>query len=282
MIYEKFEGNSASVCIENIDSNDPYIKIGAKAFLSCKNVYEIKLPDTIDEIGAWAFAHMKELKKIIVPARKMSIGKDAFLDCDSLKEVAVYPDNSNNSGLSFLLASCITVLKANDLLDFEMVSEQGEAWYELYDRELINYIHQSDDRGFQPVIVGWFNDEGEEEQLSRYIKKVRADKINLSFLRLKYDSYIENSTKESLLEYLRTQINQSDSSDNSTWRILRDILADDIQYVKLAVTNELLSDELKSELIRYLNNKNASTEIVAYLVQSIRGNDSNIDAQFEL
>ena len=110
MIYEKYEGNNISVQIENVDERNPYTGIGAKAFLSCKNVYEIMLPDTICEIGAWAFAHMKELKRINVPAKKISFGKDVFLDCDNLTEIIVYPDESGNQGLSCLLASCITIL----------------------------------------------------------------------------------------------------------------------------------------------------------------------------
>lgn len=282
MIYEKYEGKSASVQIENILDSEPYTSVGAKAFLSCKNVYEIKLPDTICEIGAWAFAHMRDLKRIIVPAKKISIGKDAFLNCDNLSEIIVYPDETNTDGLSYLLATCITILRSYELLDFEMVTKQTRVWCEIYDRELLKYICSPDDRGFQPVIVGWFNDEGEEDQLNRYIEKAKANKISLNFLRLKYDTYINDNTKETLLAYLRKQIKQLENGNNSTWEILRDILAFDIQYVKIAVTDGLLSDELVLKLISYLNSSNASTEIVAYLLQSISEKNKNIDQQFEL
>lgn len=278
MIYKKFEGNSASVQIENIDEKDPYTGIGAKAFLSCKDVYEIRLPDTVCEIGNWAFAHMKELKRIIVPANNIAIGKDAFLDCDNLKEVVVYPVDFEESRLSYLMASCITVLKSDRLLDFKLAAEQNNVWSKLYDEELLYFISQDDAANFQPVIVGWFNDEGEEEQLQRYVKKVKSDKINICFLRLKYDSHMEDKTREMLLTYIKKHINPS----GDTWEIIKHILSSDIEYTKLVVNNGLLNDELISELISFFNSNNASTEIVAYLVMSITGNNESIDKQFEL
>ena len=282
MIYEKYNGSGVSVNIENVSESDPYTEVGAKAFLSCKDVYEIKLPETICKINDWAFAHMKELKRITIPAGKISIGKDVFLDCNNLKEIVVYPDNSNNSGAPFLLASCITVLNAPELLDFDMAANQNDAWCELYDKKLVHYICQNDEIGFQPVIVGWFNDEGEEEQLTRYIEKTKSYKIRLSFLRLKYDANIDELAKETFLSYLKKQIKLLDDGDDLVWSILRELLSDDIQYAKLAVTNDLLGEELILRLIKYLNDNNASTEISAYLLLSLNGNNKNIDQQFEL
>jgi len=282
MIYSKYEGDSVQIHIENMEDGDPYTVIGAKAFLSCKNVYEVKLPETICEIRDWAFAHMKELKRLIFPAKEISIGKDVFLDCDNLKEVIVYPDESNNPGLAELLATCITILKSNNLLDFKMSSEHNDVWCENYDRELMNYVNQNNRAGFQPVIVGWFNDEGEEEQLQRYIEKVISDKIRLCFLRLKYNMHISDNTRKALIGFLKNRIQESENRDSFSWAIIRDILSEDIQYVKLAISNNLLNEELILELIEYLNENNSSTEIVAYLVLSLNGKSINIDQQFEL
>ena len=282
MIYDKYEGNTASVHIENVDEKDPYTSIGAKAFLSCKNVYEIKLPATILEIGDWAFAHMKELKRIIVPAEKISIGKAAFLDCDSLEEIVVSPDDSGNQGLPFLLASCITILKASALLDFSLAAKENELWCKKYDESLLEFVKQSDEKDFQPVIVGWFNDEGEEEQLERFIEKVKADKLKLSLLRLKYDYYISDETKTTLLSYLENQIIKIQDYECTSWKILRKVLAEDIQYVKLCVSNDLLSEELILELIKYFNDNNVSAEIVSFLVSSLTGRSKGIEEQFEL
>lgn len=281
MIYKKYEGTNVSVIIENIDANDPYTEVGNKAFLSCKNVAEIKLPDTISVIGDWAFAHMKGLRRIEVPAKSIAIGKDAFLDCDSLKDIIVYPDASGNPGLSALLATCITVLKASELLDFKMSAENNDKWCELYDSVLLNYICQADEKDFQMVIVGWFNDEAEEEQLSRHIERTKTNKINLSFLRLKHDTHIKESTRESLVSYLKNQVGNSDS-DNLSWHIIKDTISEDIQYAKVAVANSLLNESQTLELIKYLNDKNANPEIAAYLITSISGVEKNVEDQFAL
>lgn len=282
MIYDKYEGNTVSVRIENIDDKNPYTAIGAKAFLSCKNIYEIELPETIHEIGDWAFAHMKELKRIIVPAEKISIGKAAFLDCDNLEEIVVYPDDSGNQGLSFLLASCITILKASTLLDFNMAAKDNKQWCEYYDKALLDFVYQADEKDFQPVIVGWFNDEGEEEQLARFVEKVKSDKTKLSLLRLKYDSNIADETKAALLSYLRKQIDKIHDYESFEWEILREELSGDIQYVKICVANDLLSGDLILELIKYLNDNNISAETVSFLVLSLNEKSKNIDQQFEL
>ena len=152
----------------------------------------------------------------------------------------------------------------------------------MYDRELVRFISQTDDMGFQPVMVGWFNDEGEDVQLQRHIRKSKENKIKLSFLRLKNDAYVKSDTKETILAYLRSQIKQLDEGDDLAWEILRDVLAQDLQYAKLAVANELLDEELLLKLIKYLNDNNASTELVAHLVLALEEKNENIDKQFDL
>lgn len=281
MIYEKYTNNNVLAHIENINDNNPYTAIGNKAFLSCKNVYEIKLPDTICEIGDWAFAHMKDLKKIIVPSRKISIGRDAFLDCNNLQEIVIYPDNSCNKGLSYLLASCVTILKSYELVDFEIASNQNEKWCRLYDEELLRYIKQPDDRGFQPFIVGWFNDEGEEEQLASYIEKEKNAKISLCFLRLKYNNHLNDNMKNEFISYINNKLEKGKDETNTCWIFFRDNLSDDIQYVKIAAENNMFDSESKTELITYINKRNGNPEIAAYLL-ALTEEKKTIEQIFEL
>ncbi|MDO4187491.1 MAG: leucine-rich repeat protein [Lachnospiraceae bacterium] len=280
MIYKKLDNSSVSVHIENKDNSDPYTAIGNKAFLSCKDVYEIKLPDTICKIGDWAFAHMKELKKIIVPSNEISIGRDAFLDCNNLVEIVIYPDDSKNKGLPYLLASCITYLNVYDLLDFKMAAVSNEKWCEKYDTELLRFISLPDDNGFQPFIVGWFNDEGEEEQLNNYIEKKKLDKLKLCFLRLKYNTCLGQETSNQLISYIKTQLECTDA-DCSGWKLFRDELSDDIQYVKTAVENNIIDAELKLEIIKAINKRNGNPEISAYLL-SLEEERESIEQQFKL
>lgn len=280
MIYEKNEKNSAVVSIENTDNNDPYTAIGNKAFLSCKNVCEIRLPDTICEIGDWAFAHMKDLKKIVLPANNISIGREVFLDCNNLEEIVIYPDETGNKGMAYLLASCITILHSYSLLDFKMAAENNQEWCEKYDAELFKFIMKADDSDFKFYIVGWYNDECEEEQLERHIEKTKTEKLMLCFLRLKYDFNMGVKTKTNLVSYIKTRFELSGNED-SAWAIFRDKLSDDIEYVKIAANNDLLNSDLKSELINCINERNGNPEIVAYLL-SLDEDKKSLDQLFEL
>lgn len=279
MIYTKNDRNTIQVRIENTDNDDPYTAIGSKAFLSCKNVCEINLPDTITEIGDWAFAHMKELKKITVPANKMVIGRDAFLDCCSLQEIVISYDSDENTGMSYLLASCITVFNNYELLDFNMVAYDNKSWCSLYDTELISFINQPDEKEFKFIIVGWFNDEPEEEQLRHHIEKVKAEKLRLSFLRLKYDLNCTDENREKLVSYVKGCF--EDTDDDFSWKQFRDKLSDDIQYIIIAMENNLISEDKKLELINHINKRKGNPEIVAYLISSNEITES-MDQLFEL
>ena len=65
------------------------IKLGTKtiarnAFIRCKNLTTITIPNGVTSIGGWAFEHCTNLITIIIPDSVTSIGKQAFLGCESL------------------------------------------------------------------------------------------------------------------------------------------------------------------------------------------------------
>lgn len=272
--------NSAVVRIENIQNEKPYTSIGSKVFLSCKNICEIILPETITSIGDWAFAHMKELKKITLPARRISFGKEVFLDCANLEEIVIYPDETECKGLSYLLASCIRVLNNIELLDFETAVKDNESWCKSYDSVLCSFINAPDENGFKFYIVGWFDDDSEEEQLLQHIKKTKEEKIKICFLRLKYDKYCDDDIKRELASYVRKQFELKDI-DNNAWELFSEELSDDVQIVEAAVKNNIISEDLKLELINCINNRNGNPETVSYLL-SLKDEKKNLDNLFEL
>lgn len=280
MIYTKNEVNKSTVIIENPDEGDSYTAIGSKAFLSCKNVCEIKLPDTIREIGDWAFAHMKELKKIYVPSTRISIGREAFLDCTSLEEIIIDPDETQNKGLSFLLASCVTIFNNYKLLDFELAAKNNTAWSKLYDSELISFINQPDEKDFKFYIVGWFDDDSEEEQLTKYIERIKKEKLKLCFLRLKYDFNCDDLVKNELAGYIKRQFENYDA-DDLAWTLFCEELSDDLKNVQAAVNNDIINEALISELIEYINKRDGNPEAVAYLL-SLLEEKKSLEDLFEL
>ena len=66
--YTKYSGADKEVHLPEQVDGLFMNAIGAKAFLSCKTIEKLWLPDTVRKIGDWAFAHMKNLKEITLPA----------------------------------------------------------------------------------------------------------------------------------------------------------------------------------------------------------------------
>ncbi len=59
------------------------------AFFGCRELKEVKLPDSILSIGIQAFALCKRITEIILPDSVKEIGHHAFRDCRGLKKVVI-------------------------------------------------------------------------------------------------------------------------------------------------------------------------------------------------
>ena len=87
--YTKYSGADKEVHLPEQVDGLFMNAIGAKAFLSCKTIEKLWLPDSIREIGDWAFAHMKNLKEITLPAETITFGKQVFMGREQLTRVHV-------------------------------------------------------------------------------------------------------------------------------------------------------------------------------------------------
>ena len=63
-------------------------KIGDYAFSGCKNLVEIKLPDSVTSIGHWCF-RKSSLKSIVIPDSVTEIGDAAFWECRALEKITI-------------------------------------------------------------------------------------------------------------------------------------------------------------------------------------------------
>ncbi|MBQ9142913.1 MAG: leucine-rich repeat domain-containing protein [Lachnospiraceae bacterium] len=204
MLYEKYMGHDPFVTIES-SAEYPITHIAPKAFLSCKSLQKLTLPDTIEHIGDWAFAHMQKLTDLTLPARPISFGKQVFLDCENLKRIHLTPNTSGNEGLPLLLGAAITILQDMSLLRPEQagVFETHAGWLADFDKAVAAFVKSPDEQGFEPVFYGWFNDEdADSTQLPKYLHKHRSQKLELAFLRLRYDLYLSKPLKALLQGYL--------------------------------------------------------------------------------
>jgi len=274
--------NQKTVSITNND--DPITIIGEKAFLSCKNIQELILPDTISHIEKWAFAHMKELRVLTIPANRITLAKEAFLDCPKLTEIKIIPDHSDNPGLSLFFGTLVGVLSQYSGVETAISSfstlftpdtaasrDHHAEWMSKYDLVIIDYISKPDNDGFKPEIIGWFNAESEDVQQEKYEAERRINKINLLFLRLRYDYLLSNSHRKLLYEYISESLNEN----NEIWELLSNELGKDILNIKIIESSGALTDESRIKLIELLNNSNGNPEVISYLLSKEKSHKSS-------
>lgn len=179
--YEKYTGNGPVADLSDSDITT----IGAKAFLSCREVEKLILPDTLIQAEDWAFAHMKRLKELVLPAKEIQWGKQVFLGCSSLERVTL-SQVSMLPGLSSFLATVFTCF-TDHTPDFlaSLASLDGQkAWLSEYDQMLQDFLEAPDEQGFVPAFIGWFDVEDVDDQKLRYLQERRLLKARLAFQRL--------------------------------------------------------------------------------------------------
>lgn len=89
--YELRRGTAARE-MEHIDiptmyNGKPVVKIGTGAFLNCKNLTSITIPEGITQIGTGAFISCSSLREIHFPSTITEIEKMAFRNCSQLETI---------------------------------------------------------------------------------------------------------------------------------------------------------------------------------------------------
>lgn len=214
--FQKYSGQASEVqLVSSVES--PLITVGSKAFLSCKNVERLYLPDTLEIVENWAFAHMKNLCEITLPAKEICFGKKVFLGCAKLCRVHLSNKSEIQSemhnipvdtyiyeGISYFLASCFKFFPDNSLENLKMAGDRQGQWQWLaeYDEALQVYISRADDYDFQPAFIGWFDVEDVDDQRQHYVLQQKKHKIRLAFQRLLYVERLAAEKAKFLQDYL--------------------------------------------------------------------------------
>lgn len=223
--FEKYNGQASEVQLQS--GQDMLLTvIGVKAFLSCKTIEKLILPDSLERVEDWGFAHMKNLREITLPAGKIDFGKKVFLGCDRLQKVRLIPHKQVNStcgntqssdgmildmdlyeGLPYFLASMFRFFPEKVLENLKTAGDkQGQwEWLARYDEALQTYIQRPDDYDFEPAFIGWFDIEDVDDQKQHYILQQRKHKIRLSFQRLLYDERLSTQSRQCYQEYIRKE-----------------------------------------------------------------------------
>ena len=209
--YEKYNKNDTHVILSPEMEGQPLTVIGTKAFLSCRQVEKLMLPETLEQVEDWAFAHMKGLQEISFPAKEILFGKKVFLGCDALQKVILTfggrPVQGQYEGIPYFLASVFRLSMDGIHGELSNLCLAGDAegqwqWLALYDEALGVYLMRSDDYDFEPAFIGWFDVEDVDDQRIGYITEQKKKKIALALKRLLYPERISAETKTKLGQYL--------------------------------------------------------------------------------
>lgn len=201
--YESYKGNDVYVTLPDLKEGLPLTVIGAKAFLNCRTVERLELPDTLKQVEDWGFAHMKNLKELVFPPRDICFGKKVFLGCDSLQRIFLRGVEEQYEGIPFFLASLVRWMEEIPIELALAGHTQGQwQWLSTYDRILLDFLGKPDDDGFEPAFIGWFYVEDVDDQKQKYILERRKCKIRLALQRLRYSEKLSQDTQRQLGEYL--------------------------------------------------------------------------------
>ena len=201
--FERYNGHAKVVQL-TATSDKPLKTIDAKAFLSCKTIEKLILPDTLENVEDWRFAHMKTLREITLPAKELVFGKKVFLGCDHLEKVFLVHSDTLYEGIPYFLASMFRFFSENSLGDLKIVGgEQGQwTWLAAYDEALQAYIKRPHDYDFEPAFIGWFDIEDVDDQKQHFVAQQRRNKIGLAFRRLIYDARLSEACRQQLGDFL--------------------------------------------------------------------------------
>lgn len=201
--YESYKENDTRVVLPEQIEGLPLTVIAAKAFLSCRTVERLELPDTLEQVEDWAFSHMKNLREIVFSPKEIQFGKKVFLGCDSLEKISLRGVKDQYEGIPFFLASMVKWMSDIPVKLALAGDPQGQwEWLDTYDRALLDFLDKPDDMGFEPAFIGWFHVEDVDDQKQNYICERRKCKLRLTLQRLRYPAGASRDTQKRLGTFL--------------------------------------------------------------------------------
>lgn len=264
---KRYRGTAKRVLVPAEIAGKPVIAIERKAFLSCKTVHFIALPDTIEEIGDWAFAHAEELRSIIIPRRAFSHGKELFLGCKRLKEIVLHVPQKEwaeqvAQGLYRMFAMAVTAL--HDYFLFDPVQVGSDAWMKRWDEKLTDLVELDDLDGFEELwTCGEEDYEGKDYDIQSYPVEKRKMKLRIVYFRLLHPYKISDGVHAELSEYLRRHT--KGTAEPEAWDIILEEHKDELEYYRIFAEAGCVTADNFDGLLSDM--ENAGAEIKAYLLR---------------
>lgn len=264
---KRFRGIGSVASIpENIDGL-PVIAIEKKAFLSCKTLNEIILPDTVTEIGDWAFAHAENLKKVVIPGHELTRGKELFLGCKRLGEIILSGaeeemQKNQEDGIGRMLAAAVTVM--HDYFLFNPMDVRTDEWVKRWDEKLLGLLRLDDLDGFEELwTCGEEDYEGKDYDIKSFPVEKRKMKLRLVYFRLMHPYKISEETAADLKEYLA--MHTKGTKEPEGWDIIIKEHPEDIRYYEVFTASGCATDDNFEGLLADMENTGAQAK--AYMLK---------------
>lgn len=274
-----YDGKSDELEIPAFIEEQPVKKIGKKAFLSCKNLLKVTLPETIEVLEEWAFAYCSNLQSVKLPKKKLEFGKGVFFHCNSLQEIRTVHckkavtdcggkdsesqkenvDKKQGNLHPWKLLGVVPVLMDAEYLLTPWEAET-EHWIEKWDARMLNILNTDDGDGYSKVVLC-----GEEDLSASYeefVEKKRQMKVRLAFIRLMNPYNLSEEIEEKLLNFVREHTKGCESE--AAWEVVKQH-GDEKSYFEIFTETGCLSKENFDAVLEDLGQYHA--EMKAYFIR---------------
>lgn len=280
VIVTGYRGKDISVAIPEEIEGRPVTVIGKKAFLSCKNLQELILPDTITTIQEWAFACCSQLEKIKMPQKELTIGQGILKDCHKLKQIFRTEDDflDKKEDISFLLAATMSKLDAFYL--FDLAAAGSAEWIEKWDARMLFLLDQEDTEGYSNMLLCGEEDYGSREtNLDYYMEQRRRQKVRLAMLRLMHDIGLKQEHRQKLADYIR--LHRKGAESEESWKVVLEEHGDEKEYYQFLIDADCVTTENFDAMLEDMGDLH--TEMKAFLMnyQSTQLNQDELFASLE-
>ncbi|GFI22851.1 hypothetical protein IMSAGC011_01627 [Lachnospiraceae bacterium] len=266
-VLKQYRGTGTAVVIPPQIEDRKVLSVERKAFLSCKTVRSITLPDTIEELGDWAFAHMEQLRIITVPQHALQRGKELFLGCRRLREIVLNGTEEEKTlrvsqGIGRMLALAVTILHDYFLFDPTNVGENE--WVKRWDEKLLGLIALDDLDGFEELwTCGEEDYEGKDYDIKSYPVEKRKMKLRVVYFRLLHPYKLSEEVKNTLKEYLSRHTKGTDAPE--AWELIVEEHRNELDYFRIFAEADCITKENFTDLLEDI--KDSDAEIKAFLLR---------------
>lgn len=267
IVMKRYRGIGKKAIVPESIEGKPVISIARKAFLSCKTLREIVLPNSIEEIGDWAFAHTEELRTITIPRRELTRGKELFLGCKRLREIQLLGTEEEQlqdkkDGINRMLAAAVTIL--HDYFLFTPTEVRGDAWIARWDEQLLKLVRLDDLDGFEELwTCGEEDYEGKDYDIKSYPVEKRKMKLRMIYFRLLHPYKLAETVKSELQQYLHDHT--KGTKEPEAWEVLLEEHSEDITYYKVFTEAGCVTEENFDDLLSDMQDVNA--QMKAYMLK---------------